>query len=805
MNGGPKNSSADEPATDAALAAVDDALATLGPIEPSAQTVAQTLAAISVQRRSRVKGLGIGLLVAAAALAIITPLAVMKNDAQGPNIGNVAYAPPEEAEQRPLDKVVADAPNEPTPPASRRGEALRQRYRLGGQEVDHNGKRSQADKDGEKTPSKSEVMLGSGSVVHDTTGSSSKLNRGPNNATKTGVVDDIEMAARGYHDWADSPTESPTESSSESVRWRASKRGETERLLHDVRDEATTAAPAFARSDKFKWANQEVAALGNGRGRKGQSLDELRSQDAEHATYQQGVKKDLAQNKQLPPSSDGVYTLVTTADNGAVVALPSEDAVTIELEEISIEGRVAKPFVTVVTGDFGENGDGDGRFGPSGDATVAGNQRGRRLGTVTSSLTEKTSGTLNGMYEVNGKGKDVDLAVVGTNAEKSRSGEFLPVEKEANLRPWKANERSGAEEVGDAAFVVPVTPKPKFESENAPERANADDTFAGGLIISDELDRNSGEDFDGYMDHDGIPDPDNDGDGILDPIEGVSDRSSLDGKKEFKAVSDKKKAEQAQDWGQRTANKGRDGWGFRASGESKERLSNPVNEIPASGLDTQTDLPKQAAQLCRQAPQHMVDALTPPHRDQTEGLTFRPATGYYENTYVPGDPRVARLQQAVSGGLIVDETRLSLAALAEPVAQPFDAPDDRALAVFLSSDAVATEGPVRMTLQIGIKGAERAAARRASLNLALVVDLASIRDEADRQVLWSMADALANARQTGDRFTLVTAGLAEVTQLAPDQFSNAEVRRVLAEALERYENGAARAPLASGMHKAYQA
>ena len=101
-------------------------------------------------------------------------------------------------------------------------------------------------------------------------------------------------------------------------------------------------------------------------------------------------------------------------------------------------------------------------------------------------------------------------------------------------------------------------------------------------------------------------------------------------------------------------------------------------------------------------------------------LAFIPARGYFKNTYLPGDPQLLSLQQKLARGLFLDGEELSLEQASVPYHQPFDAPARAGLAVFLSADRAAVEGVSRLTLQVGLRGSERHARRRASLNAALV-------------------------------------------------------------------------------------
>lgn len=179
--------------------------------------------------------------------------------------------------------------------------------------------------------------------------------------------------------------------------------------------------------------------------------------------------------------------------------------------------------------------------------------------------------------------------------------------------------------------------------------------------------------------------------------------------------------------------------------------------------------------------------------------------GYFANTYLPGDAELSWLRAQVAAGLPA-LGGLSVESMVAPVAQPFDAPRSGALGLHLASNVASfgsdTGGPRRVTLQLGLKGASQAPTRRSAVNLALVVDVAGIADEAERRAMWALAESLVGQAQPEDRIRLVIhTGQSE---RAPEVVAAArgEVSRVLAEAYER--RGGAR-PLSDAVSAAYAA
>jgi Ca-activated chloride channel family protein len=173
--------------------------------------------------------------------------------------------------------------------------------------------------------------------------------------------------------------------------------------------------------------------------------------------------------------------------------------------------------------------------------------------------------------------------------------------------------------------------------------------------------------------------------------------------------------------------------------------------------------------------------------ESLENLVFQPATGYWANTYIPGDPEIrllaARLR-AWERGVVGPDRELERAA--HQVDQPFDAPQGTGLAVYLQADKSAVEGSSRLRLQVGLKGAEQKAAHRPAMNVALVLHVPSAVERTDLSArIRALVGALDRARWPGDRFSLVLAGPGGGLLVAPEQFRHGP----LAVALERVLDG----------------
>ena len=150
------------------------------------------------------------------------------------------------------------------------------------------------------------------------------------------------------------------------------------------------------------------------------------------------------------------------------------------------------------------------------------------------------------------------------------------------------------------------------------------------------------------------------------------------------------------------------------------------------------------------------------HYQQTENLNFQPATGYWANTYIPGDPKIRLLSARLAGSeRSWLQHNAALEQDIEPVSQPFDAPVDSALALSLMADSShvsagdSAQGPTRMRLQVGIQGIEHRRGLRPAMNVGVVVDLPGDAPDELRIATRALLDALLQSKQSGDRFSLV--------------------------------------------------
>ena len=150
-------------------------------------------------------------------------------------------------------------------------------------------------------------------------------------------------------------------------------------------------------------------------------------------------------------------------------------------------------------------------------------------------------------------------------------------------------------------------------------------------------------------------------------------------------------------------------------------------------------------------------------RENLTGLQFQDATGYWANTYIPGDPIMRQLETQLKQW---NRTPLRTVSNIDPALeqsmtqyrQPFDPPQNTALALYLQADKAALAEPGRLRVQVGLKGALRQGGRRPAMNIGVVADLRSANSHKLLPQIRALLLALMNAKQADDRFSLIIAG-----------------------------------------------
>jgi hypothetical protein len=135
--------------------------------------------------------------------------------------------------------------------------------------------------------------------------------------------------------------------------------------------------------------------------------------------------------------------------------------------------------------------------------------------------------------------------------------------------------------------------------------------------------------------------------------------------------------------------------------------------------------------------------------------------------------------------------------------QPFDAPNDAALATYLHADKTNIAGRTRLTFQIGIKATERDGGHRPAMNVGVVLDLRNPVSGADAVRVRALLDAINRARQPGDQFSLTVAGPQGGTLIEPADFRHSRLRVTTAQLIAGEPiNGATAQSLAAAVSNA---
>lgn len=206
--------------------------------------------------------------------------------------------------------------------------------------------------------------------------------------------------------------------------------------------------------------------------------------------------------------------------------------------------------------------------------------------------------------------------------------------------------------------------------------------------------------------------------------------------------------------------------------------SQPLEGVAGGSLDAYEYKRPNLVPLADPRRAHLLAARFLNDYRSLERLSYQDPTGYWANSYIPGDPAMrllrARLRAWDRAVLSGQDVRLEQAV--QQVHQPFDGPQDAALAVYLRADTPTIDGPTRLRIQIGLKGAERQGGRRPAMNIALVVDLRSVTDADSGARIRALISALERARQPGDRFSLTVAGPDGGLLVPPAEFRHGPLR-----------------------------
>ncbi len=194
------------------------------------------------------------------------------------------------------------------------------------------------------------------------------------------------------------------------------------------------------------------------------------------------------------------------------------------------------------------------------------------------------------------------------------------------------------------------------------------------------------------------------------------------------------------------------------------------------------------------------DDLSPSADARTEGLTFRSPTGYWANTYVPGDPAIRALRRRLAD----DPVAARLAELASPAEPGFEAPRTGALSLSISADRARVEGRTRVLMSVGIRGAAQRAGRRPSLRTQVLLDLRRPLDEVERGRVRALLSALSRRHEGADQIGLLIAGPDGGARIELGAMRHGEVTVALRRAFGARPSEAAALGLRQGLERAVE-
>ena len=145
----------------------------------------------------------------------------------------------------------------------------------------------------------------------------------------------------------------------------------------------------------------------------------------------------------------------------------------------------------------------------------------------------------------------------------------------------------------------------------------------------------------------------------------------------------------------------------------------------------------------------------------SKNLTFKDPSGYWKNTYIPGDHKLHVLKSKLlklKKHTLFFSSDLQLENNAHQYHQPFDNPKNAALAVYMSSSQKSVEKPERIIVQVGITGTSGHSRTRPPINLSVVLDLREKINITNVNLIKSLIKNLQNLKDINDNFSIVVAG-----------------------------------------------
>ncbi|MDH3212687.1 MAG: VWA domain-containing protein [Myxococcales bacterium] len=241
----------------------------------------------------------------------------------------------------------------------------------------------------------------------------------------------------------------------------------------------------------------------------------------------------------------------------------------------------------------------------------------------------------------------------------------------------------------------------------------------------------------------------------------------------------------------------------------EENAAPALREKKAVGALVDQDELERAARIARRAGREPPDAAAPSpspaqrfarERRSLESLRFQPSSGYWANTYVPGDPVMRWLESRLGEGdraaLQAFASRpLRLDAAARQTPQPFDPPHSAALSVFLQADRRGLEHEGRVLVQVGLQGARRRSGLRPAMSVGIVLDLRGAISTEVATAMRALLDGFLEAKDVGDRFSLTVAGRPGGTRVGADEFRHGPITVAMSRLIGPVDPGASPQPI----------
>ena len=168
-------------------------------------------------------------------------------------------------------------------------------------------------------------------------------------------------------------------------------------------------------------------------------------------------------------------------------------------------------------------------------------------------------------------------------------------------------------------------------------------------------------------------------------------------------------------------------------------------------------------------------------------LDFKKPTGYWANTYIPGDSDKRRLKAQLQDWdrtqikrLLNSNSSFDNAEFEQNIQQnnqPFDSPINSAMAVYLQSDQKTVQGTTRMRLQVGLQASRRQSGHRSTMNVGVVFDVKNKTESVPK--LKALLMALLKQKQPGDNFSLAVTGEAGGLIIKSEEFRHGPIQVAL--------------------------